>query len=418
MRISDILMSNNFLSSIQRSKSAMEKLQRQIANQTLITRPSDSPVGITKILRYADKLSQSDTYANNIQNGLAFLKETNFALENIQSEIMKVMTNLTALNNPANNQDLNSFADQIELSMKAILDYANTQYDGKYLFGGTDFAGVPFGYSSDQSSIEVKVSNISGKHFVKISPNTTQKINLTGLEVFGTVVSQRGNLDLNSAVGSVSNNTIELFGADGTAYNLNLSYTKTAVNTYSLSYDIIDGNGNSIYTASPSPVSITFDSATGRIKSVDGKENFLFNIKNSDHKIDFTLDLGLLKESNAATSLSVTRNQDIDIFNSLNNIVQNLRNGILPTQQEQAAINNFNKKFLDRITENGNITNQLYAAEELLANQRIITEELLSKEQDVDVVKAIMELQNYDYLLQLSYKMSAMFLPKSLLDYL
>ncbi len=418
MRISDILLTNNFLSSINRSKSAIEKLQRQIANNSLVTKPSDSPVGITKIFKYANKLSQSNTYANNIQNGLAFLKETNFALENIQSEILKVMTNLTSLNNPANNQDLQSFADQIELSMKAILDYANTQYDGKYLFGGTDFSGVPFGYSSDQSSIVVKVSDISGKHFIKISPNTTQKINLTGLEVFGTIVSQKGNLDLNSVIGSTANNSIQIFGTDGTAYNLNLSYTKTADNTYTLSYDITDDGGNSIYSAAPSPASLNFDPATGRIKLVDGNENFLMNIKNADHKINFTLDLGMLKERNAASSLSAERNQDLDIFNFLKNIVDNLRNGILPTQQEQAAINNFNKKFLDRITETGNITNQLYAAEELLANQRIITEELLSREQDVDVVRAIMELQNYDYLLQVSYKMSALFLPKSLLDYL
>ena len=44
--------------------------------------------------------------------------------------------------------------------------------------------------------------------------------------------------------------------------------------------------------------------------------------------------------------------------------------------------------------------------------------ELVSKEKDVDVAKAIMEMQAEDNTLQMSYKMSAMMLPQSILNYL
>ena len=37
---------------------------------------------------------------------------------------------------------------------------------------------------------------------------------------------------------------------------------------------------------------------------------------------------------------------------------------------------------------------------------------------EVDIAAASIELQNYDYSLQLSYKMSSMFLTRSLLDYI
>ena len=81
-------------------------------------------------------------------------------------------------------------------------------------------------------------------------------------------------------------------------------------------------------------------------------------------------------------------------------------------------VKDFNKHILDKTTEAGNITNQLANTQDLLANQKSVLEGLLSSEQEIDIAKAIMELQNKDYLLQLTYKVSSTILPKSLLDYL
>jgi flagellar hook-associated protein 3 FlgL len=297
MRISDILISNNYLNRLSGTKANIERLSRQIASGVKVSKPSDSPSGTSKILKFYNKLTQSEVYTNNIHNSLASLKETTFAMENIQSEVITILTNITELNNAANNEDLNSFADKIDLSLNAILNSANSEYDGKYLFGGTDFSSAPYGFTEDLSAIELKVGDVSGIQRVKISQNTLQKINMTGAEVFGTI------------------------GED-------------------------------------------------------------------------------------------------DIFNTLIEIRDNLRLGIKPTEEQETIIKNFNKKVLDKIAGTGNIINQLTDAEELLNNQKLNIEELLSNEQEVDVTKAIMELQSQDYILQVTYQLSAMFLPKSILDYL
>jgi len=418
MRISDLLMSNNYLNSMNSSKARIERLQSQVSSGSKINKPSDSPSGTSKILKYFNKLSQSDIYTNNIQNSLAFLKDTTLALENVQSEVVKTLTYITELNNAANSQNLGAFADQIDQSLKAILDSANSQYDGKYLFGGTDFSSVPYGFTTDQGAVEVKANNVSGVQKVKISQNVLQKINLTGTEVFGTILTQNGNIDSNSLVGDIITNQLSINDAEGNSYTYTANYEKTAANTYSLTYDITDSGGASVFSSAPAAKSITFNPTSGAIVSVDGGNSFSFNIKDDSGKINFNLDLNSLKEGNNPSSVSLSANQKNDIFNTLMQIRDNLRLGIVPTEEQENIVKDFNKRILAKITDAGNITNQLYDTEELINNQRAGVEELLSKEQDVDIAKAIMELQSQDYLLQITYKLSAMFLPKSLLDYL
>ncbi len=418
MRISDILLSNNYLNRLSGTKSRMAELNNQISTGVKINKPSDSPSGTSKVLRFLNKLNQSDVYTNNIQNGLAFLKETTSAMENVQSEVINVLTRITEINNAAVGADLNSFADQIDSALTSILNSANSQYDGKYLFGGTDFSSVPFGLTADQSAIEIKANDISGIQKIKISQNILQKINMTGTEVFGTILTQSGNLDVNSLNGDSFTNQMSIKDAEGNDFTFSATYTKTAANTYSLTYDITDSVGNSVYSTPPAAKTLTFDPASGKLKTIDGNDTTSFNIKDPSGKINFNLNLNTFKETGNASSISLSANQEMDIFNVLIQIRDNLRNGIKPTTEQENIVKDFNSKLLDKITYSGNITNQLMDTEELLSNQRIGVEELLAREQEVDIPKAIMELQNLDYTLTATYQLSAMFLPKSILDYL
>ncbi|MFN3492826.1 MAG: SPASM domain-containing protein, partial [Anaerolineales bacterium] len=72
----------------------------------------------------------------------------------------------------------------------------------------------------------------------------------------------------------------------------------------------------------------------------------------------------------------------------------------------------------EKIPPIGNIINQFTTIENMLTQQNLDLTENNSQVNGVDVAKAIIELQNQDYLLQLSQKLAATILPKSLLDYL
>jgi len=291
------MLQSNFLSNLNNSKEKMQKLQTEVASNNKVNNPSDSPSGAAKIMRFKANVSQTKDFIKNVDNSSAFLQESIRGLEYIFDETTKVLVNLAEVKNPRNDSNLNTYADQIDASLNIILESANTEFNGQFVFGGTDDSKPPYGYTADKSAIELKVNDVSGNRKVKISKNITQKINVAGSELFGNV--------------------------DGT-----------------------------------------------------------------------------------------------DIFNKLIEIRDNLRNGIKPTDEDVKAIEDFSTSVRNHLSEAGNVSNKLDASGEILSNQVLTLEGLISKESDVDIAAAMIDLQNYDYSLQLSYKMSSMFLTKSILDYI
>lgn len=415
MRITESMMSNYYIGSINKLKDRIALLQRQISSGVRIEKPSDSPTGAVRVIRNNDQLSQIDTYLKNIQTGLSFLDQTTFALQSIQDEVVNVVGKLEELNNPINQQNMSLYADMIENSLRLMLDVSNSKADGKYIFGGTDQTGKPFSFSADGQTVEQN-TKINGLVNVRISQSIQQRINITGLEIFSTIISTDGTLDKNSAIGSIVTQSRNIYDNLGNQYNLQVDLQKTNSNQYQLTYSIVDSGGNTVYT-SPTPNQLVFNSTTGALETVDGKAPSIININVPSSRINFNLDLSQLRETDT-NQLLLNANQDIDIFNQLKIIINNLRNGIPPTDEQRAAVNAFNSKVVGKLSEIGNIVNQFTSIESMLTQQNLDITENNSQVNGVDVAKAIIELQNQDYLLQLSQKLAATILPKSLLDYL
>ena len=95
-----------------------------------------------------------------------------------------------------------------------------------------------------------------------------------------------------------------------------------------------------------------------------------------------------------------------------------MKNGIKPTDEQVQIVKDFNSNLVNNIAANGNVIKQLNDTSDLITNQQANIEALLSQKQDVDVAKAITNLQNMNYVLDMNYKLASMFLPQSILDYL
>ena len=417
MRISDSLLSNNYLNSMNKIKEKMSQLNQDISTGKKLHAPSDSPSGMAKVISLNNRISQSDTYVNNIQLSRTFVQESIGSMESIQQQISGLMGTLTEVDDATKTESLKAYGDKLDSILETVLASANNEFEGKYLFGGTDFSDKPYAYTSDDKSIKVNVNDVSSKQVVKLSANSEQKINTTGTELFGTIISQAGTLDSATAVGGTIPTQTTIYNAEGNQYTLDMSYTKSAANKYNLTYTITDQGGTQVYDNSSSPIEVTFDASTGKLLTVGGSDTGTVQIKSPADKIDFTLNLRDLKEG-STTSVTNSANQDRDIFNVLISIRDALKSGTIPLDSDIQAVGKFNNHILDKLAEAGNVVNQLDNTEELLGNQKTLLQNLASKEDDVDVAQAILEMQNQDYLLQLSYKMSSMILPKSLVDYI
>lgn len=304
MRITDRVLATNFIDSLNKGKNDIQRLQKQISTNSKIQAPSDSPAGTAKVMRLNNQLENNLLYKKNMEEGLAFVKTSVSLMESMNEQISGVNKLIMDVNNPINSENISLYASKVDSALTTLLDLANSQVEGKYVFGGTDHSAAPYGLDMDvvlppgtPRPVEVKVSSVAGEHSIQISKGMTQKINTTGDELFGTIATD-------------------------------------------------------------------------------------------------------------------------DIFNTLISVREDLKNGIRPSDEAVARIKGFETNLLNKISSQGDVMNRLENTTELVDNQILETKSLISGENDVDIAEAVMDLQNQQYFLDLSYKMSSMILPKSLLDFM
>lgn len=106
------------------------------------------------------------------------------------------------------------------------------------------------------------------------------------------------------------------------------------------------------------------------------------------------------------------------LFETLNSIIDSFTSGTAPTQTEKDNLNNAFKDLLNLQSLGGQTVNRMDDVNSMLSNQKTSLEETYSKIQDVDLPELSVDLQNQEYLLQVSYKLLSQSFPKSLFDYL
>ncbi len=390
-------------------------IQERITTQNKVNKPSDSPLANARIMRLKNQIRNNESFANNIENSVSALESSIVAMEGIQSETQKILVEFTKLNNATVDEDLDVFASNVDAALKSIIDLANSEYNNMYNFAGTNHTGKPFNLSADGKSVTIK-SDLGGVQKIRLSNNVFQKVNITGKELFLPVLEQSGNLDSSAAVGSVQQSSEKIYDADGNEYTVTVSYTKTADNTYDLSYEIVDSASNVVDSSTVND--LVFDSSSGELVSVNGGDPEDLTVQLDEPKISLVIDFDNMMEKAQDTEIVNSLSQKADIFNTLLSIKEKLRNGERPNEMQTQIVEEFNNHVLDKLSEAGNITNRLNDTLDLLQNQKFELLKLLSTENDVDMAQELIDLESAQFSLDSSYKISSMILPKSLLDYL
>ncbi|MGD8777640.1 MAG: flagellin [Ignavibacteria bacterium] len=188
MRITNSYLQQSFLRSLDTTKNLLAEVEHRLLTEKKINVVSDSPSGSSRVIRLSSELQDIESYKSNIENGRSFLESTISSMGGIQSEIQSVIVDLTSLENAVEDDSLGEYAEKIELALETILDYANSKFSDTYLFGGTDNSEEPYGTNATPPpNIQQNTTDTSGEVKVNISSTITQKINITGDELFGTI---------------------------------------------------------------------------------------------------------------------------------------------------------------------------------------------------------------------------------------
>lgn len=146
MRISDSMIKERILFSMNAARGKVQVAQTQIATGKRVLKPSDDPIAISKSMKVRALLRDNEQYQRNIDDALAWIESTEAAL----SSMVEVITELKeiAVDGASDSKDASeraNLAAQVETLIERLVDLANVTYDGRFVFAGTYTLTIPYG---------------------------------------------------------------------------------------------------------------------------------------------------------------------------------------------------------------------------------------------------------------------------------
>ncbi len=183
MRITENLITTNFLLNLNKNKERITELQKQIASGVVVAKASDNPEAMNKILDFKNAISRNEHYTKNVTEAQTRVESSSAALENLSGVLLEIKQ-LISRANASHSPNFNDYANQLENFLDDAVRIGNTKFNGKYIFGGTNTLDAPFTLSVDRTTVTMNSNGISGIISLELGEGFFQQVNIPGNEAF------------------------------------------------------------------------------------------------------------------------------------------------------------------------------------------------------------------------------------------
>jgi flagellar hook-associated protein 3 FlgL len=143
MRVTNNMMTDSLVRYLTTQNEALYERQTIIASQKRINKPSDDPIGTGKIMDYRQTLASIEQYQTNIQRGKTRLEVTESNLD-LVDDLLQLAKGLAETETDESTESRQLAAEEVKTIYDQVLDLANLELDGNYLFSGYKTQTAPF----------------------------------------------------------------------------------------------------------------------------------------------------------------------------------------------------------------------------------------------------------------------------------
>jgi flagellar hook-associated protein 3 FlgL len=140
MRVTNKMMADNVIAQLFRQRGEMVKTQEHIVTGKRINRPSDDPAEIGSVLSYRKSISSLEQFNSNISKAKLHIDTVDEVL-GIVSDLLREAKEIAYDTNPSMRSEM---AEQVSAIRAQVLQMANYDIDGKYLFSGESTQTQPY----------------------------------------------------------------------------------------------------------------------------------------------------------------------------------------------------------------------------------------------------------------------------------
>jgi flagellar hook-associated protein 3 FlgL len=195
MRISSNQLQQVAINAMLEQQSKLSQVQEQVATGKKIAKPSDDPVGASKVVKLNDILKTADQYQSNITAARARLNLEETALSDIGNVFHRIRELAIQANNATQTNETRTFiAAESEQLLEELVSLANaTDSNGEYLFSGNKGKFKPFAKNADGG---YDYHGDDGQRYLQIGPKRQIAINDSGSDVFREIRDGNGKFTI------------------------------------------------------------------------------------------------------------------------------------------------------------------------------------------------------------------------------
>ena len=187
MRITESRFASDFLYNVNNSQQRINEYQNQLSSGLRVNEPSDDPEAADLILRLNTSLGRNEQFTSNITSAQSMLSTTTDALDGVQQIIAQLQTTMAQVANGTEATAIPTFAATVDGYISQALAQANTQFNGKYVFAGTQTQTPPYVLTPNDApppSETVTYNGNAGTISYAVAEGQTQQVNVSGQEAF------------------------------------------------------------------------------------------------------------------------------------------------------------------------------------------------------------------------------------------
>lgn len=199
LRISTSFLLNNLSRDIAQQLARMQKLSEDISTGKRVRKPSDDPIAASRGLAIRALRAGVVQHKINIEDAKDWLGATERALMKAQ-EVFENAADaaLRAGNSTLSDDERRALAQDVDGLISELVDLANTQYDGRYIFAGLKTLTRPFVLTKNAGtpSYTVTYEGADGSKQIEVEPGTTMQVNTNGGEAFMQGIAEAGGMNV------------------------------------------------------------------------------------------------------------------------------------------------------------------------------------------------------------------------------
>jgi flagellar hook-associated protein 3 FlgL len=214
--------------SLNQATARANSLTSELSSGLRVAAPSDDPLAAAQSSQLATAISRNDSFNQTSVTETSLLQVTDSTLGEVVKQLTTAISLSVSANNGTNNAaNISAIVQQLSGIRDQVLSLANTSYQGRYLFSGTQ-GTAPFTLNSATSPATVTYNGDTNLQTIQTPTGQTLQTNLPGSSVFGTAFTALNQIIADLASGTASASTLS---ADNSALTSALTNVSTQRST-------------------------------------------------------------------------------------------------------------------------------------------------------------------------------------------